>query len=76
MSGPDPLGPGSPFTALPMPRKHACLPLRDLAHVAVLACPRGCDLKGVCQAATPVRKGDWVHYTPHVEACSRAGARS
>ena len=60
-----------------LPRRAASLPLDDLSHVAVLACPRGCDAERVpCKAATVTRKGHDIHYTPHVEQCARAGART
>ena len=64
----------SEFGARPL--RYASYPLEDLAHVRVLACPRGCDSEGHCKAATVVRKGDFLHYTPHVEKCARAGART
>lgn len=60
----------------PPPRRYASLALSDLSNVRVLACPDGCDAERVpCKAATVTRHGNEIHYTPHVELCSRARAR-
>lgn len=60
-----------------LPRRDAGLPLVALSGIPVLACPRGCDAERVpCKAATVVRRGADVCYTPHVEQCARAGART